>query len=112
MNISVLVPQPSACEPFKRRRERFVPEKPGCYVLTTFLKVILYIGLTDNLRRRMNQHLDSFHKTGPTKLGRAILFHWLETPDTHKVERTWMNIHMQNEGSLPVLNGRYSPTFT
>ena len=65
-----------------------------------------------NLRRRMKDHLDSPTKTGETKLGRAILFHWIESPDTNKIERTWMNIHIQNEGALPVLNRSYSPTAT
>ncbi|MEJ0025665.1 MAG: GIY-YIG nuclease family protein [Rhizomicrobium sp.] len=112
MNIEALVPQPSGCEPFKRNRERFVPEKSGCYVLTTFSKEVLYVGLADNLRRRMNDHLDSPTKTDETKLGRAVLFHWIESTDTNKIERTWMNIHIQNEGVLPVLNRSYSPTAT
>ena len=109
MNIDALVPKPSHYEAFKRARERFVPETSGCYVLTTFSKIVLYIGLADNLRRRMNDHLDSPAKTAETKLGRAVLFHWIETLDTNKIERTWMNIHMQNEGALPVLNKMYSP---
>jgi len=112
MNINELIPQPTHREPFNRNKERFVPKKPGCYVLTTFEGVVLYVGLTENLRRRMNEHLDNPKKIEPTKLGRAVLFHWIETCDTHKIERTWMNIHTQNEGSLPVLNGMYSPIFT
>ena len=112
MNIGDLVPRPSGCEPFKRNHERFVPEKAGCYVLTNFSKEVLYVGLADNLRRRMNDHLDSPTKTDETRLGRAILFHWIESVDTNKIERTWMNIHIQNEGILPVLNRAYSPTAT
>jgi predicted GIY-YIG superfamily endonuclease len=72
----------------------------------------LYVGLAKNLRRRFNQHLDSEQKTATTVLGRAILFWWFETGDTNKVERTWMNIHIQREGALPVLNSAYSPTAT
>ena len=112
MNISELVPQPSHCETFLRNRLRFVHDGPGCYVLTTFSKVVLYIGLADNLRRRMNDHLDDPIKTGETTLGRAFLFHWIESQDTNKIERTWMNIHIQHEGSLPILNKMYSPTPT
>jgi hypothetical protein len=112
MNIDKLVPSPSHCEPFNRRRRRFVPEKPGCYVLTTFLKVVLYIGLADNLRRRMTNHLDDPKKTNATKSGRAVLFFWIEGSKTRKVERTWMNIHNENEGRLPELNRIYSPTAT
>lgn len=111
MNVSGLIPQPTHCEPFKRRRERFVSEKCGCF-LTTFSGAVLYVGLADNLRRRMNNHLDDTIKVGETRLGRAVLFHWIESEDTHKIERTWMNTHMVHEGSLPILNKVYSPTFT
>jgi hypothetical protein len=48
MNIRDLVPQPTHYEPFKRNRERFVPEKRGCYVLTTFSRIVLYVGLADS----------------------------------------------------------------
>jgi predicted GIY-YIG superfamily endonuclease len=110
MNIDALVPTPSHREAFKRSRERFVSDKSGCYVLATASKIVLYIGLADNLRRRMNDHLESPSKTGQTKLGRAVLFYWFETPETNKVERTWMNIHREHEGTLPLLNKMYSPT--
>jgi hypothetical protein len=112
MNIDLLIPQPTHWETFKRNRERFVPEQPGCYVLTTFLRVVLYVGLTENLRRRFGEHLDNPKKTALTEFGVAFLFHWLETADTYKVERTWLNIHAQNEGVWPALNGMYSPTST
>jgi hypothetical protein len=112
MNISELVPQPTHCESFKRNRERFVPEESGCYVLTTFSRIVLYVGLADNLRRRMNDHLDDPVKTDETRLGRAVLFHWIVSPDTNKIERTWMNTHAVHEGAYPILNKVYSPTPT
>jgi hypothetical protein len=112
MNISELVPAPTHCETFRRSREKFVPTTSGCYVLTTFFGVVLYVGLADNLRRRMNNHLDDPSKTGETELGRAVLFHWIESEATNKIERTWQNIHIQNEGGLPILNSIYSPTAT
>jgi hypothetical protein len=112
MNIALLAPPPGHRELFKRNRERFVPERPGCYVLTTFSLIVLYVGLTDNLRRLFGEHLDNPQKTGETKLGTAFFFHWLETSDTFKMERTWLNIHLQHEGVLPLLNGMYSPTLT
>jgi len=67
------------------------------------------VGLATNLRKRMNDHLDASGKTSPTEKGRAVLFHWLETREINAVERTWMNIHIQHEGMLPVLNKIYSP---
>lgn len=112
MNLSELVPQPTDSETFRRNRSRYVPEASGCYVLTTFLKEVLYIGLTNDLRKRMNDHLDNPQKTSVTPAGRAVFFHWIATDETNKIERTWMNIHIQHEGGLPVLNSIYSPTFT
>ncbi len=110
MNLAELVPAPTQRDAFRRHRERFVPKLPGCYMLTTFAGDIMYVGLAKNLRRRFNQHLDSEQKTAVTDLGRAIFFWWLETGDINKIERTWMNIHIQHEGTLPLLNKVYSPT--
>jgi hypothetical protein len=110
MNISELIPQPTQCETFKRNRLRYIPETPGCYVLTTFTKVVLYIGLTSNLRRRMNEHLDNPGKTCEMEIGRAVLFFWIKCQEVNKIERTWLNIHIQHEGTLPKLNKIYSPT--
>jgi len=112
MNIAELVPQPSNKEAFMRSRERFVPDSAGCYVLTTLDGLVLYIGLAENLRRRMGQHLDNPDKTGLTKQGRAVLFHWVESLDIRKIERTWLNIQIQHEGVLPELNRIFSPTYT
>lgn len=112
MNVSELVPQPPNVEAFNRSRERFVPEKSGCYVLTTFTRVVLYVGLAKNLRKRMNNHLDSDVKIGATALGRAVLFFWIESDEIDKIERTWMNIHIQHEGGLPILNSVFSPVST
>jgi hypothetical protein len=110
MKISELTPCPTQCEPFKRNRERFIPETSGCYVLTTFENVVLYIGLSKNLRRRINEHLDNLEKITVTTHGRAVLFFWIEHKETNKIERTWLNTHIQHEGVLPVLNKVYSPT--
>jgi hypothetical protein len=60
----------------------------------------------------MVQHLDTPQKVAPTPLGRATWIYWLDTLDTNKVERTWLNMHLLAEGSLPVLNSLYSPTAT
>ena len=112
MKIEMLFPQPIKQETFKRNRQRFVPESSGCYVLATFSDVVLYVGLAKNLRIRMNNHLDNEEKTAPTIAGRATYFYWLECLEIEKVERTWMNIHIQHEGILPLLNRVYSPVST
>ncbi len=110
MKVSELVPEPMQYETFKRNRLSYVPDRSGCYVLTTFLKVVLYVGLTENLRRRMNEHLDNPQKTGLSKSGRPIFFFWIEGDEINKIERTWMNIHILHEGTMPELNKMYSPT--
>lgn len=111
MNISELIPQPTRRESFQRSRCKFVPDRSGCYVLTTFTGVVLYVGLATNIRVRMSQHLDTPEKTNETPLGRAVLFHWIEVDQSEieKVERTWLNIHAQHEGKWPLLNKVYSP---
>jgi hypothetical protein len=36
------------------------------------------------------------------------LFFSFEASETHKIERTWMNTHIQYEGALPMLNKVHS----
>ena len=105
-----LDPRPERREAFSLRREKFVPTTSGCYVLTTFSEEVLYVGLAKNLRQRMNDHLDNDEKRALTGNGRAIFFYWLERDDIEKVERTWMNTHIQYESTLPILNKVFSPT--
>lgn len=112
MNVSALIPRPSCSEPFRRSRERFIPQTSGCYALTSFDGTILYIGLTGALRRRFREHLDNPEKRAARPDGRAVLFHWTETSDVNKVERTWLNAHLASEGSLPGLNKINSPVST
>ena len=109
MNISVLAPPPTAQVSFLRSQLRFVPVRSGCYVLTTFAREVLYVGLASNLRQRCGQHLDSPEKRGLSPRGRAVLFHWLECDEINKVERTWLEAHVRHEGVLPPLNRANSP---
>lgn len=110
MKVGSLSPSPLHKELFQRRSLRFVPESPGCYVLATFEEDILYLGLANHLRRRLAQHLDTPEKTKPTQQGRAFWFFWFECEELHQVERTWMNMHVLEHGTLPILNKLYSPT--
>lgn len=109
MKVGLLVPCPVGKIRFQRNQQKFAPEEAGCYALTTFAEEVLYVGLATNLRRRMGEHLDNPEKCAPTLQGRAIWFHWIEAKEIEKIERTWMNIHIENEGRLPILNSIYSP---
>ena len=109
MKIEDLKPSPNRRENFLRNRQRFIPDKSGCYVLTTFQDEILYVGLTENLWRRFGEHLDDPQKTSKTENGRAFFFHWLECDELNKVERTWQNECEIADGVLPILNRLKSP---
>jgi hypothetical protein len=109
MKVDELNPVPLHREPFRRNRERFIPTKSGCYVLATFEREVLYVGLTNSLRRRMNEHLDSKDKQAITDKGRATFFYWWEGEDIARIERTWMSSHLNQEGTLPALNKVFSP---
>jgi len=109
MTIDKLAPLPTSRENFKRNCVKFVTEKSGCYVLTTFGNLVLYLGQAVNIRSRMIDHLDTPEKTAETQFGRAVFFYWLEYEDIGKLERTWLNIHVEHEGRYPILNKVYSP---
>lgn len=112
MKVNDLTPTPSCSAEFEWNMVRYVPEGSGCYVLATFMGVVLYLGRTTSLRERMRRHLDDPTKTSPTRLGRAVRFVWFESEDIERVERTWANLHIQQEGRLPVLNVVYPAVST
>ena len=104
MIVSDLRPAPTASQPFSRDRCKFVPAKAGCYILAALDGCILYAGLSVNLRKRMEEHLDTPEKRAVTAHGRAMLFHWIETDDLQAVERGWLNSHQAITGAWPILN--------
>ena len=112
MTMEELVPPPEKTETFEPKSVRFVPERPGCYTLTTFSHAVLYIGRTINLRARMKRHLRDEEKVKSTRQGRATFFSWIECDDIEKVERTWVNIYIHCNGRLPVFNSIYPTVST
>lgn len=110
MNVDKLIPATSQWEPFTLSKSKFIPNVAGCYVLTSFEEIVLYVGLATDLRRRFIQHLGNPEKKGVSGGGRATKFHWVETSDINRVERTWLNIHVHHEGRYPTLNKVYSPS--
>ena len=111
MKIKELSPTPEDKVHFKLSSFKSVPKKTGCYVLTTFENDILYIGLSDNLYDRFQQHLDNPAKTNPTKEGKAIWFYFTvyDPKNLPKLERTWLNHFETMHGRLPILNKVNSP---
>lgn len=111
MKIEELSPQPKEKLQFRLSAFRSVPKETGCYVLTTFENDILYIGLSDNLYSRFQQHLDNPEKTNPTKEGKAFWFYFMKYDATNlpRLERTWINQFPAIHGKLPLLNKVNSP---
>lgn len=111
MKISELIPLPYMKVKFLLSDSIFIPKVSGCYVLTTFDDMILYIGLSTNLHTRFLQHLNNSEKTSPTKEGKAIWFHFktIKFEGLHKIERTWINKFNSIHGRNPILNKIASP---
>lgn len=111
MKIGQLVPEITLRLQFTLRHHKFVPQEPGCYVLTTFDGDVLYVGLTDQLHRRFAEHRDTKEKCQPTEQGTAFWFYYLpcELKELERIERTWLNIHVECHGVRPILNRVDSP---
>jgi excinuclease UvrABC nuclease subunit len=111
MTINELSPQPAEKVVFKLSFFKIVPKLPGCYILTTFSNYILYVGLSNNLNLRFQQHLENPKKTNLTKFGKAVWFYYLQIDVNNlpKLERTWINQYVSNNGELPILNRINSP---
>ena len=108
MIISDLEPKPTHSTRFTLSEQRNIPEISGCYVLVSSYDLILYVGRTNNIRRRFTEHLESEEKRKSTEDGRAVKFYWLENDTIERIEQAWMNEHLNNEGELPILNKIYS----
>jgi excinuclease UvrABC nuclease subunit len=112
MKVQSLTPKPDKKIEFSFRKYKFVPAVSGCYVLTNFFDDILYIGLTVDLKRRIQEHLSSKEKTQATIDGKAYWFHFVEAPNEMKlqsIERGWLNQYELSHGELPKLNRAHSP---
>ena len=91
---------------FSRRSIAFTPTVAGCYCFANIYDDILYIGQTDNLRRRLSQHLDDPRMTGGTSLGLVSWLYYVELPnhDLRIMEQKLIGDYHFKEGVLPPLN--------
>ena len=111
MKIEDLIPTPKDKVLFTRASFKSVPKQEGCYVLVTYDNSILYIGLSENINSRFQQHLDNPEKTNPTKEGKAIWFYFItyDPNNLPQLERSWMNQYSALHGKRPILNKVDSP---
>lgn len=112
MKIAELTPPVLNKASFHLSKVKFLPQSPGCYVITNFHDDILYIGQTNNIKSRVNTHLNDLHKTQITELGKAIhVYYNLVDKEIHlsRLERGWLNDFELKEGRLPLLNSFRGP---
>lgn len=83
-----------------------VPTESGCYALANVYDDVLYIGLSEDLHRRFEQHLSNPRMTGLTSLGLAHSFYYFYVPvtDLKTTEDQLLSRYKFNEGQLPPLN--------
>lgn len=111
MKIDCLYPKLETKVQFKHSSLKLVPQCSGCYVLTSFINDILYIGLSVNLNHRMKQHLENSEKTTPTEDGKSFWFYFIKCDKIklENIERTWLNHYFSIHGRMPILNKLHSP---
>jgi len=112
MNIKDLLPPTENKIEFHLSKLNFLPELNSCYVISNFFGEILYIGLTNNLKRRVKEHLESREKTKLTQKGKGYFLYYkiIEREIELKIhERSWLNQFELMEGKLPILNSIHSP---
>jgi excinuclease UvrABC nuclease subunit len=111
MNVAELNPLPIQRTLFKLSSFKMVPKTSGCYILSTFDGVILYIGLSINLNKRFQEHLDNPEKVNATLKGKAFWFNFYayDKGNLNRLERTWINQYRTAHGRLPILNKTDSP---
>jgi predicted GIY-YIG superfamily endonuclease len=88
-----------------------VPTESGCYALCSFDTSVLYVGLTDNLNRRFEEHVADDAKRAVVGAVRTFWFYWVTAPlaAVARIERGWQNQHAAQHGRLPALNKIQSP---
>ncbi len=111
MKVKQLFPEVNLRFQFSFKDHKFIPKESGCYVLTSFEDEILYVGLTNNLNSRFAKHRNSREKCQKTSQGTVFWFYYLtcEEREINRVERGWLNQHVELHGALPVLNKVNSP---
>ena len=108
MKVAELQPAMDARVSFDPRFSIRIPSAPGCYILSTIYDDVLYIGETNDLGRRMGEHLDDPRMTRRTPEGLASWFHYKELPDdkTYPTEQFMLSQHCCKVGRKPALNRR------
>ena len=111
MNVSDLGPKVVLRETFSMAYLKRVTSQGGTYVLTNFSGEILYIGVTNNIKRRMKEHLNSEKYSVVTPQGASYWFYYRVSKEEKcfAIERGWLNQVILSEGYFPYFNKISSP---
>ncbi len=87
--------------PFTEGMARFCREEPGVYELGDTLGAVVYVGSSDQLKRRVNEHLA---EAGTCIKRNASVYRVEYSGDYAKRERQLLDEHLRVNGALPVCN--------
>lgn len=96
---------------FSKMKIPLIPKVSGVYILTTYFHSILYIGVSNNLQRRIIEHLSNPIKLNLTPLGKVYWLFFKQCPqkEYRRRERGWILQHQLFEGVLPYFNKIEAP---
>ena len=106
MFVSELHPPPKGKVRFAYPGLRKLPDTAGCYALANVDDIILYIGQSKDIARRVVGHFDDREKRATTPHGIAFWCYYLpiSEPKLNALERGWLNSYQLTEGKLPYFN--------
>lgn len=95
-----LTPIPIQTLPFDTTSLDFIPGKNGCYVFTASNGDILFIGSTNVLKQRLEQHIEN------TYVSEISAVQFLESGDINQatIEKDWLNQFQEITGCLTPMN--------
>jgi excinuclease UvrABC nuclease subunit len=95
-----LTPIPTQALPFDTVSLDFISNRNGCYVFTASNGDILFIGSTNVLKKRLEQHIE---KNQALEISAV---HFLESDEIKQeiVEKDWHNQFQEFAGCLPPMN--------
>ena len=91
---------------FELRFSIFAPRTSGCYILASIYDEVLYVGQTENMSRRIEEHWKNPRMKKLTPLGLAFWFYYRDVPidELNFTERGLLAQYYFHEGQLPPLN--------
>ena len=111
MNITKITPYPSNKIEYSLTKVKTLPLAYSIYLLTSYTGCIAYIGSTNNIRRRIYEHLVSSKFIKSTNSPVIYWVYFFKTSaKKFPQERGVINQFILNKGTHPYYNKIYPPT--